>query len=93
MDEEFREVIDLALESALEMIDRATLALYLSRHTTTCAQRLKFAQQALDTFAASLVQLEQMKEEMRVTESWQVWYEEAQKGLVSAKALFTKSGA
>lgn len=81
------EAVDMALESALATIDRATLALHLCRNAATSSQRTKFGQHALHYFDAALAELDGVEGEVRATVSWRVWRDEAQKGIASARKI------
>jgi hypothetical protein len=84
---EVTSAIDMALEQALDVMDRAILALHLSRNTSDGAERIRFAGQALNGFTAAQSTLDQAEDEVRATETWQVWYEEVRKGIVSSREL------
>ena len=81
------EAVDKALESALVMIDRATVALHLSHNAATRAERIKFGDQALHYFAIAQAQLECIETNARAPSPWQVWYDETRKGIASARKL------
>src|SRR5436190_23094659 len=79
--------LDIALENALEIIDRAMLALHLSHNLGDDVERISSAGLALDGFRAALTALDEVEDEVRSTETWHVWHEEAQRGIAVAREL------
>jgi hypothetical protein len=90
MFEDEAEVVDKALESALDTIDQATLALHLSHNAVTSTERIRFGRQALHYFVAAQAKLEHIEDNVRATVSWRVWYDETRKGIASAHKLLDK---
>jgi len=86
-DTEETSMVDMALERVLDVIDRAILALHLSRNTSDGVERIRFAKQALDGFTAAQSSLDQVEDEVRASESWHVWHEEVRKGIASSQEL------
>jgi hypothetical protein len=76
--------IDLALETVLATIDRATIALHLSRNVSSARERLERANQARDGFAVALVELNEANAAIKSTEAWREWYEETQSSYQAA---------
>ena len=81
------EAVDKALESALVIIDQAIAALHFSHHAANRTDRIKFGRQALHYFTLAQAQLERLETNVRATSSWRVWYNEARKGVASARKL------
>ena len=85
MDEAMDEMdIDTILERALELIDHATMALHLCCNVDAHTERTRLARQALEYFEAALAELEEAEPEVQAKEAWQVWQQEAQKGMALA---------
>ncbi len=80
--------IDLALETALDTIDRATIALHLSHNVSSARERLERAHQARDGFAVALVELNEANPAIKTTEAWREWYEETQSSYQAALSRF-----
>lgn len=76
--------VDLALELALETIDKATIDLQLSYHVKSHAERIGRVRQARDGFNVALAELEEADEDIQATEAWREWYDEARRGLSAA---------
>lgn len=68
------------LASALDAIDRATLALSLSYHAPVSAERLERARAARSAFSDALEQLDEQEAWVRASEPWRVWHAEARRG-------------
>ena len=85
--------IDLELEAALDIIDRATLALHLSYNVTLHTERIGRAQQALAIFEAALAELDELEGDVKATDAWHKWYDEAQKGLNATNKRLEELGA
>jgi hypothetical protein len=84
--------IDQKLGSALTAIDHATLALHLSRNADSQVERVERAQQARDGFTLALAELNKAAPLLKVTNAWQVWYDEAQNGLTVAQSRLVSLG-
>ena len=69
--------IDTALDSALDAIDRGTMALHLSRNVFSARERLERMYEARDNFATALAELGEADKAIRVTEVWRMWHDEA----------------
>jgi hypothetical protein len=74
--------LDKAVEGALLAIDRATRALYLGM---TAAEPQIYNQQAQLQFETALALLLQAPDEIKKGEDWQIWHDEALKGLDRTK--------
>lgn len=85
--------IDLVLEPALDSIDRATLALHLSRMACSHADRVDQARQAYATFEAALQTLLVLPRMIRRTTTWQHWVAEARHGRTLAGEDIDRLGA
>lgn len=89
------EEIDDALEGALTLIDRATLALHLVRDVIPREERLERAREARDAYALALQQLAAFEQRLEATPAWEpvraatqerlaYWRGECEAGLASA---------
>jgi hypothetical protein len=85
--------ISAALASALDAIDRGTLALSLSCSASDSAERLERARSARDTFADALEQLDRQDAEVKSSEAWQFWHAEARSGYQDADNLVADLGS
>ncbi len=77
--------LDLALEPALDSIDRATLALHMSRMVRRRADRIEQARVACATYEEALKALSALSQEVQRTQAWQHWAEEARHCLMLAR--------
>ena len=84
--------IDRKLGSALTTIDRATLALHLSRNADSQAERVERAQQAREGFISALTQLDNAAANLKAGDAWHAWHDEAQNGLVTAQHRLSSLG-
>lgn len=84
--------IDRKLGSALTTIDRATLALHLSRNADSQAERVERAQQARDGFISALTQLDNAAANLKAGDAWHAWHNEAQNGFTTAQHRLTSLG-
>lgn len=84
--------LDMALEPALDNIDRATLALHLSRMLPVPQERIEQAQRACTTFETALRQLHALSPDVRATTAWQHWEEDAQHGFDFARVTLDQLG-
>lgn len=73
--------LDEALEDALEAIDRATLAWQLSYRVEAPLERVGQLRQACDCFRQGLRLLAEANPAVQQTATWQVWQQEASRGL------------
>lgn len=85
--------LDLALEPALDDIDRATMALHLSRMVAPPGDGIEQAQQAYAAFEAALLALFALPRVMQTTTAWQHWSEEARHGIAVASDYLQRLGA
>ncbi len=87
------EAIDRALEVALDMIDRATLALTMSYQIAPHAEQIERARAAEHAFRGALIALDEIDvREIRSSEPWRVWQAEAQRGLAEAQERLADLG-
>ena len=84
--------IDSQLEGALNAIDRSTLALHLSRHVQTQAERREHLRQAREYFGSALAQLEAAEAALQASAAWRMWHDEATRGLASANQRLVLMG-
>ncbi len=84
--------IDRKLGSALTTIDRATLALHLSRNADSQAERVERAQQAREGFISALTQLDNAAANLKAGDAWHAWHDDAQNGLVTAQHRLSSLG-
>lgn len=85
--------LDLALEPALDNIDRATLALHMSRMVRRHADRIEQARVACATYEEALRALKALPQEIQSTDAWRNWTEEAQHCLTLAGTDLRRLGA
>ncbi len=78
---------DAVFTEALDLIDRATLALHASRNATTSQARTTHAHEALAGFTRTLELLQQSRSPQPESEGWQCWYDEAVEGQQMAQKL------
>jgi hypothetical protein len=74
------ESIDDLLEPALEKLDQGMMALHLSRHAESPDERVANVRKAHYGFTAARMELEaaaDQDEELRLNDSWKMWYQEA----------------
>ncbi len=85
--------LDLALEPALDNIDRATVALHLSLMVDSPGDGIEQAQQAYDAFETALLALVALPRVLQTTIAWQHWSEEARHGIAVASDYLPRLGA
>jgi hypothetical protein len=85
-EDEQEEALEAALGGALEAIDRATLALHLSAHVATPAERLAQVRRARDGFHEALAALARAELSVKAMPAWGAWQAEAAGGLTAAEA-------
>jgi hypothetical protein len=83
---------DAAFEEALDRIDRATLALHLSRQATAPEAQRAHAQEAAESFAVAVTLLQRVQFPAQDSDEWRVWDEEARHGLQTAESLRDQNG-
>jgi hypothetical protein len=74
--------LDAPLERALTALDRATLALTLSRDVQDHWERTEHLRQAESGFERALAQLDGAAQVIKQTASWKLWHEEAYQSLM-----------
>lgn len=85
--------LDLALEPALDIIDRATMALQLSRIVNSPVDSVEHARQAHVAFETALFALFALPRVIRTTTAWQHWIEESRHGIALASEYLKRHGA
>lgn len=85
--------LDMALEPALDSIDRATLALHLSRMARARVDRVEHARVACATFDAAIQELCTLSQEIQRTDAWRHWAEEARHCRTLAREELQRLGA
>ena len=71
---------------ALDLIDRATLALHASQQATTPQAQVTHAREAFDMYKRSLELLQQSQSPQHESEDWRFWYQEILHGQELAAA-------
>lgn len=74
--------------AALDLIDRATLALHLCRQTISVQDGLVHARLAHETYAQALALLAQTQSPSPESETWRYWHEQAIEGQQQASVFF-----
>jgi len=83
---------DAAFLQALDLIDRATLSLHVSRNATSPQAQVTHASEARDAYTRSLELLRQCESPRPESEGWRFWYSEACDGQKRASALMQLEG-
>lgn len=78
---------DSMFSQALDLIDRALLAIHMSRNASSHQAQINNAHEAFDTFAHSLVLLQQCQIPLPESNNWRYWYDEAIDGQKMAETL------
>lgn len=73
---------ELALESAIDTINKGTIALHLSYNVSSHTERIERAQEARHHFEVALAELGEVDDDIRMLASWKYCYNEAQKRLI-----------
>ncbi len=87
---------DYTLKPALKALDRAIIALHLSRYVDSPEEQVEQTRQARDSFVIALRQLEELGESngtIKASSEWQEWHTMAQNGLANAEKCLLLSGA
>jgi len=92
MMDEIEAIGDLAFTQALDLIDRATLTIHVSRNAGSIPARVARAHEAFDTYTQAQELLQQAQDPPHGHEDWQYWYSEARSGCASAKLLWQAEG-
>ena len=87
------EEVERELGGVLATIDRATLTLHLSRSADTQTERVERARQARDSFKSTLLLMTTVDASVKHLNAWQVWYNEAERGLETAMQRLAELGA
>lgn len=80
------------LETAITYIDRATIALHMSRGVQSAMERSEQARLARSYFDDALQELADFPAAIRATEDWQMWQAEAQRGMTAATKILVDIG-
>lgn len=75
---------DLALEAAIEAIDKGTIALHLSYNVSSHTERVERAQEARYHFEAAQAELDEVDDDIRQLAAWKYCNQEAQSRLAEA---------
>jgi uncharacterized small protein (DUF1192 family) len=73
---------DLALESAIEAIEKGTIALHLSYNVSSHTERIERAKEARHHFEVAQAELDEVDDDMHVLASWNYCHNETQNRLV-----------
>jgi hypothetical protein len=84
---------DTGYIQALDLIDRATLAVHVSRNAVSLQAQVAHARDAFDVFTRSLQLLLQCQVPHHESEDWRYWYGEADDGRRMAESLMQLEGA
>jgi len=76
---------DTTFDLIFDALDRASLALHMSFETASSQERILRARQAYEGFLVALHELESLPATSKMTEEWQVWYQEVQQGIVESQ--------
>ncbi len=76
---------DLALEAAIERIEKGTTALHLSHHISSHSERIERTKEARSHFEAALAELDEVDDDMRMLAAWSYYQAEAQSRLAEAE--------
>ncbi len=83
---------DAHFEQALDLLDRACLALALSRDASSPQDRIIHAYEAAGGFARALQCLQNCQSPSHESREWRYWYDEAETGRQMAQALQQAEG-
>jgi hypothetical protein len=83
---------DESFEQALDLLDRASLALALGTDAPSLSDRASQAREAAEGFAGALQCLQCCQSPAPVSKEWQYWYAEAEAGWSLAKELAQMEG-
>ena len=78
---------------ALDLIDRAMLAVHVSRNAVSSQAQVAHARDAFNVFTRSLELLQQCQTPHHESEGWRYWYGEADDGRKMAASLMRSGGA
>ena len=84
---------DLALESAIEAIDKGTIALHLSYSVSSHTERIERAQEAHHHFEVAQAELDEIDDDIRMLASWKYCHNEAQNRLNEVSERLDELGA
>lgn len=78
---------------ALDLVDRAILAVHVSQQASSPQAQIIHAREAFDTFAHSLTLLQQCQSPPADSDDWRYWFNEVNDGQKLAEALMHIEGA
>lgn len=78
---------DEAFSQALDLFDRAMLALHVSRNAATFQAQVVHAREAFDAFSQAMDCLRQTQSPPPQSEDWRYWFDEVSAGLKMAESL------
>lgn len=84
---------DELFTQALDLVDRAILAIHVSKHAASPQAQVIHAREAFETFTRSLALFQQCQAPSFESEAWRYWYNEATNGQKLAEALMQVEGA
>lgn len=84
---------DKLFAQALDLVDRAILAVHVSHNASSPQAQVVHAREAFDTFARSLLLLQQCQLPSSESDDWHYWYNEAVSGQKLAQSLMQEEGA
>lgn len=76
---------DLALEAAIEHVEKGTTALHLSRNVSSHSERVERTKEARSHFEAALAELEEVDGDMQLLAAWSYYQTEAQNRLAEVE--------
>lgn len=85
MNEQPEDEANPELESILAEVDRAYLALFMSRDTSNASLRQEQARQAESLFAQAIRRMEDLPSAQSPSPAWQAWHDEIEKGLTEVR--------
>jgi hypothetical protein len=93
MIEETNTSTDMNFAQALDLIDRAMLAIHVSRNAVSLQAQVAHARDAFNVFTRSLELLQQCLTPHHESDDWRYWYSEADDGRQMAESLMQLGGA
>lgn len=76
---------DLALEAAIEHVEKGIIMLHLSRNVSSHSERVERTREARSHFEAALAELEEVDGDMQLLAAWSYYKAEAQSRLAEAE--------
>jgi hypothetical protein len=78
------DALDTLLEWTRQLVDKAEMALHMSRHVNAHGERVERAREARTHYEEALAELEEADNHIRALRVWQNCYKTVQKGLATA---------